>query len=172
MLLSPLAAPFQPAFGAPTGVVFNNGVPAFVGSDHDIVQGYPDEALDENFPPSAQEAAELEAVETFVDILATLAVMEDREERARSSFSHIERRWSARREDGLVGKPRPPKGLVEAVDHSAARPIKTSDLVPFHHAKSKNQNRQPARDEFRRSNKADKRAHHAPKPLQQPRKQN
>lgn len=150
-----------------------------VGSDHDIVQGYPDEAIDENFPPSAQEAAELEAVETFVDILATLAVLEDREEKARSSFCHVTKRWEARRKDSLVGKPRQAKHLVNLVDHdNVGRPLRSSDLVPFSHANRALavelvQSRQRSRDEFRRSNgRGDKRAHHQPRPLQQPRKQN
>ena len=179
MLLSPLATPFQPAFSAPTGVVFNNGVPSMVASEHDIVQGYPDAVLDENFPPSAQEAAELEAVETFVDILATLSVLEEREEKARSSFCHVKKRWESRREDGLVGKPRQAKGIVDAVDHAnVGRPLRSSDLVPFAHsnralATELLQSRQRSRDEFRRANsRGDKRAHHQPRPLQQPRKQN
>ena len=50
MLLSPLATPFQPAYGSQTGVVFNDGVPCMVGSDHDIIRGYQDAVLDENFP--------------------------------------------------------------------------------------------------------------------------
>jgi len=179
MLLSPLAKSFQPAFSSPTGVVFNNGVPSMVGSDHDIVQGYPDETLDENFPPSAQDAAELEAVEYFVDILATLSVLEDHEERARSSFCHVTKRWEARRGSGMVGKPRPAKGSVDAVDHSKrGRPTTTSDLVSFSHshralATELFQNRQRSREEFRRVNaRAEKRAHHQPRPLHIPRKQN
>ena len=97
MLLSALAQPFQPAFRAPAGVVFNDGVPSSMLSEHDIVQGYTGEALDENFPPSAQEAAELEAVEMFVDIMAYLSMLEEKEERARSSFCHIKKHWEARR---------------------------------------------------------------------------
>ena len=178
MLLSPLATPFQPAFSAPTGVVFNDGVPSMVGSDHDIVQGYPDEVLDEAFPPSAQDAAELEAVETFVDILATLSILEESEEKARNSFCHVKKRWESRREDGLLGKPRQPKGLIDIVDHDVSRPLRTSDLVPFAHsnrvlATALLQSRQRSRDDFRRANRhGEKRAHHQPKPLQQPRKQN
>ena len=179
MLLSPTATPFQPAFSSPTAVVFNDGVPAMIMNDHDVILGIPDEALDESFPPSAQEAAELEAVEIFVDMLATLSLLEDQEEKARSSFCHIKKRWEARREDGLVGKPRPAKNIVEAVDHShVGKPLKTTDLVPFAHtnralATALLQSRSRSRDEFRRvNNKASSRVNTQPKPLQQPRKQN
>lgn len=180
MLLSPLATPFHPCFSTPTAVVFNDGVPSMIGSDHEIVQGYQDEVLDENFPPSAQEAAELEAVEMFVDIMATLSVLEEHEEKARSSFSHIKKRWESRREEGLVGKPRQAKGLVDAVDHNVGKPVSSSDLVTFSHsnralATALLQSRQRSRDEFRRASghgRGDKRAHHQPRPLQQPRKQN
>jgi hypothetical protein len=184
MLLSPLAKPFQPAFGSPTAVVCNDGLPSMVGLDiHAIVQGYQDEALDENFPPSAQEAAELEAVEMFVDILATLSMLEDREERARSSFCHVQKRWEARREDGLKGKPKPAKHLVDSVNHhhhdTTTKQLKTTDLVPFAHtnrellAAALLQSRQQTRAESRRStNPKVKSNQQQPRPLQQPRKMN
>jgi hypothetical protein len=180
MLLSPLATPFQPAFGSPTAVVCNDGLPSMVGLDiHAIVQGYQDEALDENFPPSAQEAAELEAVEMFVDILASLSMLEDREEKARSSFCHIQKRWEARREGGLKGKPKPAKHLVDSVNHdTTSKQLKTTDLVPFSNtnrelATALLHSRQQTRGESRRSSNPKVRLNHQQlRPLQQPRKMN
>lgn len=183
MLLSPLAQPYQPK-DVPAGIVFNDGVPSAMLSDHDIVQGYTGEALDENFPPSAQDAAELEAVEMFVDIMATLAMMEENEERARTSFCHIQKRWEARREDGLVKKPRPAKHSVDAVDHSgnhgSTNTVTTTDLVSFAHSHHRlagamiHENRIRAREDFRRvshhNNKGNKNSkNHRKAQLQQPR---
>ncbi|CAB9520335.1 expressed unknown protein [Seminavis robusta] len=180
MLLSPLATPFQPAFGSSNAVVFNDGVPCMVEDIHDVIQGYQDETLDESFPPSAQEAAELEAVETFVDIMATLSLLEEREEKARSSFCHVKKRWEARRVDGLVGKPHPAFHSVNSVKRNSGKQLKTTDLVPFllsaapNTALLQNQQRTQARDEYRRmraENKA-RSTHQQPRPLQQPRKMN
>lgn len=180
MLLSPLAAPFQPSFEAPPIAIYNDGVPALVGNDSEILHGIQDDALDE-FPPSAEEAAELEAVEIFVDILATLSILEEREEKARASFCHVQKRWEARREDGLLTKPRPAKNLVETVDHvhvHVGKPIKTTDLIPFDHLPKANaaallETRQRAREDARVSNRAEKKVGrlNQPRPLHQPRKQ-
>jgi len=191
MLLSPLATAYQPAacYASPTGVVFNDGVPSSMLSDHDIVYGYSGEALDENFPPTAQDAAELEAVEFFVDIMATLDMLEDMEEKARSSFCHIKKRWEARREDGLVSKPRPAKHSVQPVDHTSSsshhavgKSLMTTDVVPFDQsnrvlAVALLHSRTRAREDFRRANNSNNKGnaklnHGLRKPLQQPRKQN
>ena len=55
MFLSPLAQPFQPMEFA----IFNDGVPSsvFYGRhpDHDVLRLISDEAIDELFPPSAEE---------------------------------------------------------------------------------------------------------------------
>jgi hypothetical protein len=55
MFLSPLAQPFEPMEFA----IFNDGVPSsvFYGShpDHDVIWLISDEAIDELFPPSAEE---------------------------------------------------------------------------------------------------------------------
>lgn len=178
MLLSPLATPFQPASSSMTGVICNDGCPSLVSSDHDILQGIPDETIDE-FPQTAQDAAELEAVEMFVDILATLSILEEREDRARSSFCHVTKRWEVRREDGLVGKPRLAKNLVQLIDHAhTGKPVTTTDVVPATqrmNAADILESRQRAREEARRQNsRADKKMGrmNQPRPLQQPRKQN
>merc|ERR1719378_1792619 len=73
---------------------------------------------------TAQEAAELEAVEVFVEMMAALSRMEEREEIARFSEDHtgLGKRWEARRE--LVGKPRPAKHSVEKVVHGKRPALK------------------------------------------------
>merc|ERR1712196_646691 len=62
---------------------------------------------------------ELEAVEIFVEMMATLAHLEEREERTRFDPSHpdsyLEKRWHSRRE--LVDKPRPAKHSITPVVH-------------------------------------------------------
>jgi hypothetical protein len=60
---------------------------------------------------------ELEAVEMFVEMMANLAHLEEKEEMTRFSEDHVglAKRWEARRE--LHGKPRPPKHLVQKVVH-------------------------------------------------------
>lgn len=179
MLLSPLAAPFQPLTTVQAMPIYNDGVPVMVGAEDEILHGIQDESIDEYFPPSAQEAAELEAVEVYVDLMATLSLLEEREERARESFGGFGKRWEARREDGLKGKPRLPKNLVSAVDHTnrMGKPLQTTDLVPFSHsnrelASALLESRRQQRQDFKRmNNKANKVSRAPPKPLQQPRKQ-
>jgi len=156
------------------GVVYNDGVPAMVACDHDIVQGYEEEAMDENFPPTAEEAAELEAVEIFVEMMAMFSLMEEKEEKARSSYCHLQKRWETRREEGLVGKPRPAMNLIDAVDHNhVGKPVSTTELVPFAHSNRTAlvQGRRQSRQEKPSKSKA--RVHANPgRTLQQPRKQN
>ena len=56
MFLSPTAQPFQPALEF---AIFNDGVPCsvFYGChpEHDVIHHIPDEAIDELFPPTAEE---------------------------------------------------------------------------------------------------------------------
>ena len=87
------------------GCIFNSGVPTLVSPDTStVLRGISDEALEECFPPSPEEAAELEAVEQHIHVLASLSLLEDREEENRESFAHYRKRWEARRE--LQGRPR------------------------------------------------------------------
>jgi len=114
-IISPLANPFVPiekihdeesAFKA----IYNNGVPELVTfgshSDHDVIHNIPDEAIDELFPPTASDAAELDAVDEFLRTMVYLSYLEEREEKARNGFSHVKKRWESRRQQGLIGKPR------------------------------------------------------------------
>ncbi|CAJ1941259.1 unnamed protein product [Cylindrotheca closterium] len=83
MLLSPLAHPFHPLTGEDfNAVIYNNGIPTLQmqESDTDFLRTFSDETLEEAFPPTAQEAAELEAVEVFVNLMANLDMLERTEE--------------------------------------------------------------------------------------------
>jgi len=137
MILSPLAAPFHPTFEPVNLAIYNDGVPTLAVPDEaerELLHGIQDDALDEGFPPDAMDAAELEAVETFVDILATLSLMEDRELAAREGFVGLAKRWKARREDGLLHRPRPAKHSVHVIDHQrgkALNSINITDLVSY-----------------------------------------
>jgi len=114
-ILSPLASPFVPIERMHDGesifkAIYNNGVPELVRfgnhSDHDIIHDIPDEAIDELFPPTASDAAELDAVDEFLRTMMYLSYLEEREEKARNGFSHVKKRWESRRQQGLIGKPR------------------------------------------------------------------
>jgi len=93
--------------------IFNDGVPSsvFYGShpDHDVIRLISDEAIDELFPPSAEEVAEMEAADEFVETMAWLSYLDECDMAARSSFAGYKKRWAARREDGLIGRPHPAK---------------------------------------------------------------
>merc|ERR1712232_236413 len=92
----------------------------------DVLRSIDDEAIDEAYPPTAQEAAELEAVELFVELMATLAHLEEREERTRFHPDRpgLGKRWMSRRE--LVGKPHPAKHSVQPVVHHQHRQLNPS----------------------------------------------
>ncbi len=51
----------------------------------------------------------MEAADEFVETMAWLSYLDECEMAARSSFAGYNKRWAARREDGLVGRPYPPK---------------------------------------------------------------
>ncbi|GAX21761.1 hypothetical protein FisN_31Lh048 [Fistulifera solaris] len=103
--------------------IYNNGVPSLVlpteQDIYDILHGIEDPM--ECFPPDAQEAAELEACEAFVETMAMLALLEEAEEQARHHFSHIRKRWEVRRQRGLVGRPKPAHHSVRIKPHHLAR---------------------------------------------------
>jgi hypothetical protein len=130
-VLSPLALPFHPAMGEiayPT--IFNNGIPSMIVSstEHDFLASMiTDETLDEAFPPTAQDAAELEAVEVFVALMANLELLEEQEEATVSLHTAIKKRWEARR--GLAGKPRTPTNRIKHVSHGEPRPVEIQDSL-------------------------------------------
>lgn len=116
--------------------IYNDGVPSMTLSSEkdrfDILHGIEDQALDDEFPPDAGEAAELEAAEAFVIEMVNLAILEEREERARSGFVHIQKRWEVRRAAGPSGRPRPAMNLIVPANH-APKHSNVKSLVPFSH---------------------------------------
>ena len=155
--------------------VYNDGVPGLaLTSEHDVAEvlhGIQDKAIDENFPPTAEEAAEMEAVQAFVEMMATLAFLEEHEEQDRINFGSLEKRWEARRAEGLTGKPHPAKGLVKPKDHSPrlAQSIKTLVKAnPVHVHPPKEAMEKPPKAVIPKIPKHVNGRH----PIQQPRKQN
>lgn len=135
-VLSPLAEPFHPlcSVEVPNAIIYNDGIPclSFQGTESEFLHFITDEAIDEVFPPDAQEAAEIEAMEIFVEMMANLAYLEEKEEDIRSmEHPGLKKRWEARR--GLVDRPHPPKHLVTPVIHNQPRNEDMKDIVPFPH---------------------------------------
>jgi len=134
-MLSVTAKPFHPVHGKEVdSIIYNDGIPSlsFQGTDTEFLHSITDDAIDEAFPPTAQEAAELEAVEVFVEMMAALAHLEEREEKTRFHPDHtgLGKRWIARRE--LVDKPRPAKHSIKIViHHHQPKDENASDLVAF-----------------------------------------
>lgn len=174
-VLSPLAEPFHPIMGevvSPT--IFNDGVPSltFQGSESEFFHSITDETLDEAFPPNAEDAAELEAAEFFVGLMANLAVLEEREEAARFLHAGLKKRWEARRR--LCGKPRAPRHLVNPVRHGEPRLLDSNEIVIHDHASIVFDNRMRAKQNIqmtkpRMKMRSLQRAAYK-KPIQQPRK--
>lgn len=120
------APPFQPMMMCDQQpfeiAIFNEGMPSMtLPGEIEVYQILiQDEALEEGFPPDAQEAAELEDVERYNELQALLILMEERDEEARSGFTHIQRRWEVRRQEGL-GKKKPmdvASDKLHAMNHS------------------------------------------------------
>lgn len=159
--LSATAKPFFPSEPSPFGAIFNNGVPCLTPATKkdcsDIIRGISDDAIDENFPPDATEAAELEETEKFTSELAHLSLLEDREvrhsvsivahhsltlvlinpfqERSRKNpFAEMEKRWESRRSEGLRSHLRsrsPHLHMVIAPEHHLPKkPTDVTSLLP------------------------------------------
>ena len=136
--LSAEASPFHPkASVEPMIAIYNDGVPTMTCESNrsDILHGIEDQALDEHFPPDAEEAYELEAAEAFVCEMANLAMLEEREERYRENFSCFQKRWEVRRAEGPSGRPKPAMHLIVPVVHQA-KLSKNRSLVPHSRAQS------------------------------------
>ena len=156
--------------------IYNNGVPSLVFTTeqdiYDILHGIEDPM--ECYPPDAQDAAELEACEAFVETMAYLALLEEAEERARHDLSHMfQQRWEVRRQRGLVGRPKPAQHSIPMNPHLARCAVQHEDrsivkalphlhrIVPFAPARLTNQMKHTAMN-----------LHSMRRPIQQPRKSN
>jgi hypothetical protein len=172
-VLSPLAQPFHPIMGEevqPT--IYNNGFPSltFSGTEHEFLRSITDETLDEAFPPSAEEAAELEAAEFFVALMAYLARLEEREEAARSLHEGLKKRWEVRR--GLEGKPRAARHIVAPVNHGEPHLLDSHEITVVDHTPLHFENRMRAKEHMGkpRMNKYHRPQFGPKRPIHQPRK--
>jgi hypothetical protein len=181
--LSADAPAFHPfcEYEAPEFCIFNDGVPSLVmPSERDLVDllhGIQENGLDE-FPLDAVQAAELEDVEAFVELLAMLAFMEDQEEDMRSSFAGFKKRWESRRAEGLVGRPRAATHRVVPAKHGGGlvhwnKNINEKSIISHAHQHRFSQNNKVFGHHGHHPMTAtnSKRAQ-KPRPIQQPRKQN
>ena len=174
------APPFHPASfeHSDFGVLYNDGVPGYVVTRENdvakVLHGIQDQAIDENFPPTAQDAAEMEAVQAFVEMMATLAFLEEHEEEDRflKLGSSFEKRWETRRAAGLTGKPNPAKGTVQPKDHNPRPPMHSIKslvkMAPTHVHPPKEAMMKPPKVALPKTVKHATGRH----PIQQPRKQN
>ena len=122
MILSPLAPAFTP--NTAQFAIYNNGVPCMVSAgkrgESEIIAGLSDEVLDIIFPLTAEDVAEMEECDAFVEVLATLSLLEDRESVYRARFDDFHsKRWEARREEGLVGRPHAVRNTIKPKKHFA-----------------------------------------------------
>ena len=69
--------------------------------------------------PSPSQVAELEAADEFVETMAWLSYLDECDEQARINFTGYKKRWSARREAGLIGKPNPSRDRHHEHDDSS-----------------------------------------------------
>jgi len=142
MILSPLARPFEPSVFYNEEdpdfytAIYNDGVPSLAPFDHKgestIIRGISDEAIDEYYlgTATAQEVAEMEAVEYYVTMLAHLEFLEEHEEKARKNYSYGHtKRWEARRE--LHGKPKPARHELDVTTKTHRKQVDDFTLVPF-----------------------------------------
>jgi len=81
-------------------------------------------------PHCSRQAAELDAADDFVETMAWLSYLDECDERARFSFEGLKKRWSARRADGLIGKPNPVREGVHAQTRSIHH-VSETDLVSY-----------------------------------------
>jgi hypothetical protein len=178
--LSVDAAPFHPSgllWGDPVNIcIYNEGEPTMTlvteKDRRDILQGIDDEALDEAFPPDAEEAFELETTEAFVQEMATLAMLEEREEQARRTFRHYEKRWEVRRAAGPSGRPRPAMHLILPVIHDVKIHRPDTTTLAFHQMPGRRfvQHYERSKLEKRVCSRRTKVAAPPPRPIVQPRK--
>jgi hypothetical protein len=166
--------------------IFNDGVPSMMATCEaeisEIVHGIQDDALDEGFPPDAQEAAELEEVDLYNEMQALLILMEEREEDARSGFKHLMKRWEVRRRQGVATGSKPKavskSHMEHKMMHSNRSHVTSQAIVPHTHHVHKlmedkaMQRNMMMKDHAMQMNKAMNHHHSRFIPIHQPRKMN
>jgi hypothetical protein len=105
--------------------------PGDVHAEQELLSGIADEAIDDCFPPTAQEVSEMEAAEMFVALMSHLSFLEEREEHDRTDLSEFAKRWEARRSEGLVGKPRRPMEQKQAAPSHHTRVVHETKIVNY-----------------------------------------
>lgn len=177
--LSVDATPFRPAglWCDPVNIcIYNDGEPTLTlvteKDRSDILHGIDDEALDQFFPPDAEDAFEWETTEAFVHEMATLAMLEEREEQARSTFRYYEKRWEVRRAAGPSGRPRPAMNLILPEAHHAKINRPGTTALSFHQISGRRSGEQYERSkvEKRLCSRRMKTSAPPPRPIVQPRK--
>jgi hypothetical protein len=115
----------------------------------------------------------MDAAEDFVETMAWLSFLDECDERARFNFEGMGKRWSARR--GLIGKPNPPREVVETRTRSGTL-TETSDLVTYTPRKFEEKPRKMGKvhggQQYGNVPRNVKTSHGLNGPIQQPRKQN
>ena len=181
MLLSPLAPAFSP--NTAHFAIYNNGVPSMISAgergESEIIAGLSDEVLDNFFPLTAQDVAEMEECDAFVEVLATLSLLEDQEQTYRERFeSFHSKRWEARREDGLIGRPRAARNTIEPKIHRGLSQTKEEKtMVRFDPIKRQGdmihkKNHQKSESKALKASRKFKNFGCSGRPILQPRKQN
>jgi len=84
-VLSPSAQPYVP----PVDTIKNGRYILNAAIDYNVMESIPDEALDVVFPPTAEEAAEINAVNDFVELMVNLSFLEENEEYTRLELSQL-----------------------------------------------------------------------------------
>mmetsp|Transcript_27744 Transcript_27744/g.40955 ORF Transcript_27744/g.40955 Transcript_27744/m.40955 type:complete len:172 (-) Transcript_27744:83-598(-) len=168
-VLSPLSPPFHPTKSMESSMIFNDGIPSLMSTGADVIRGFSDDAIDECFPPTAEEVAEMDAVDYFVNTLAILDLMEEREERIRLDMSTLPKRWAVRRE--LRGKPHPARSEIPSKGHHVSHEdeIKLVVYDKMHRSYEKTDRRHTSQHAVIRANKK-LNSWRVNKPIQQPRK--
>lgn len=171
------AKPFYAQTYEPVDIaIYNSGVPSLTVPNEqglsDILHGIEDPM--DSFPPDAEDAFELEMAEQFVEEMANLSLLEERDQRARTHFTHVQKRWEVRRATGPRGRPKKAMNLIVPENHLSNKSANVTTLVVssrhhrMHlqnkmHAEELKQRREP------RSMKMTAMKH--TQPIQQPRKQ-
>ena len=156
--------------------IYNDGIPSMtVPSEEgrcEILHGIED-PLDQ-FPPDAEDAFEIEMAEKFVEEMANLALLEERDQRARTGFTHVKKRWEVRRANPH-GRPKPATHLVVPANHVPNKAANITTLVvSSRHHRVNMQNKMRAQELKQRTEPRNMKmtAMKHTQPIQQPRKMN
>lgn len=171
------APPFYAQNYEPINIaIYNDGVPTMTVPNEqgvcDLLHGIEDPV--DQYPPDAEEAFELEMADHYVEELANLSILEEREDKARKGFTHFKKRWEARRATGPSGRPKKAMHLIVPVNHFPKKPNVTDLVVSSRHHRLQMEHKMRAEEIKQRTEPRSmkKTAMKHTQPIQQPRKQN